>query len=372
MAWLSVILIGVAFVIAGVGCGVMRRVGGRAGLLDAAGTEAHKQHDRAVPNTGGVGIVWAVIAPMAVLIAIGSVVRYDVVVEVFGPGVGEHLRGLRAMTGPALVLIAALLGLHVVGLIDDRRPLPAGLKLIAQIAAALAIVIFAGTRVLELLDDALPGGYVLSLGISVLWLVVITNAMNMLDNMDGLSAGVGAIAAAIFLAAALLAGQWFVGGAAALLLGALLGFGLFNFPPARLFMGDGGSLVVGMLLAVIAVRTTYAPRGLEGRAHALLTPLVVLSVPLYDFVSVVLIRLRQGRRPWVGDTQHFSHRLVWLGLSRRRAVGVIYLATAATGLSGVLLARVEPWQAALLAGASAAVLAMIGLLEHGSAKARRV
>ncbi len=90
------------------------------------------------------------------------------------------------------------------------------------------------------------------------------------------------------------------------------------------------------------------------------------------FVSVVLIRLRQGKRPWIGDTQHFSHRLVLLGLSRRRAVGVIYLATAATGLSGVMLGRVAPWQAVLLAGASAAVLAMIGLLEHGSAKARRV
>ena len=155
---------------------------------------------------------------------------------------------------------------------------------------------------------------------------------------------------------------------------------MFNFPPARLFMGDGGSLPMGMLLAVIAIRTTYVDAGgdadgasmdvFRGEWHAVLTPLVVLAVPLYDLCSVVLIRLRQGRKPWVGDNQHFSHRLVLLGLSRRRAVGVIYLATAATGLGGLVMGRVEPWQAGVIAGASAAVLAMIGLLEHGSARFR--
>ncbi len=365
MIWFCLGLMIPAFVIAGAGCAVMLRVSAKRGLYDFSGTEAHKKHDGPTPNTGGVGIALAVVLPMAVLLALAWWI------EPARPGDAEVVEGVRAVTRGAAVLIAALLALHFTGLIDDRRPLPAGVKLVVQTLAALAVVLFADTRVLELLDEALPGGYLLSVVLSVLWLVVITNAFNMLDNMDGLSAGVGAIAAAIFLAAALLAGQWFVAGAAALLLGALLAFLCFNFPPARLFMGDGGSLVLGLLMAVIAVQTTYAPQGVEGRAHALLTPLVVLAVPLYDFVSVVWIRLRQGKRPWVGDTQHFSHRLVMLGLSRRRAVGVIYLATAATGLGGVTLGRGEPWQAVLIAGASAAVLAMIGLLEHGALRATR-
>ncbi|NBC11540.1 MAG: undecaprenyl/decaprenyl-phosphate alpha-N-acetylglucosaminyl 1-phosphate transferase, partial [Planctomycetes bacterium] len=314
MVWFCLALAAPAFVIAGAGCALMLRVSSKHGLYDFSGSEPHKRHNGPVPNTGGVGIVWGVVLPMAALLGLAWLL------EPAHTGRAELVAGMRAMTRGGAVLIAALLALHVVGVIDDRRPLPAGVKLLMQALAALAVVWFADTRVLELLDAALPGGYLLSMVLSVLWIVVITNAFNMLDNMDGLSAGVGAIAAAIFLAAALLAGQWFVAGAAALLLGVLLGFLCFNFPPATLFMGDGGSLVLGFLLSVIAVQTTYAPQGVAGRAYALLTPLVVLAVPLYDLVSVVWIRLRQRKPPWVGDTQHFSHRLVKLGLSRRRAV----------------------------------------------------
>ncbi len=366
---------GVSCLISGVLCFFLVRWGNRWGLVDGVGTEAHKQHARAVPNTGGIGIAWAVIGPMLALLAMVWLYPAE-------GDTAQLLEGARSVTLGAVVLIAALLIVHIVGLIDDRRPLPPGMKLLAQFVAAAALVVFADMRVLQLLDHAIPAGYLLSVVISVLWIVAITNSFNMLDNMDGLSAGVAAIAASIFLGAALLAGQWFVAGAAALLLGATLGFLLHNFPPARLFMGDGGSLVVGMLLAVVAIRTTYIDLGDAGAVsgdgltvttsggHAVLTPLVVLAVPLYDLCSVVLIRLRQGRRPWVGDTQHFSHRLVLLGLSRRRAVGVIYLATAATGLGGLVMGRVQPWHAAIIALAAMAVLAMIGLLEHGSARAR--
>jgi len=280
--------------------------------------------------------------------------------------------GVRQVTPGALVLLAALGLVHVVGLIDDRRPLPAGVKLGAQAVAAGAVVVVGDTRVLQLLDAWGPAGYGLSAAVSVLWLLTITNAVNMLDNMDGLSAGVAAIASAVFLAAAMLSGQWFVGGAAALLLGSLLGFLVFNFPPARLFMGDGGSLVVGLMLGVLAIRVVYVPEGLGdagSRWHGLATPMIVLAVPLYDLCSVVGIRLAQGRRPWVGDNQHFSHRLVQLGLSRRRAVGVIYLVAAAVGLIGLVVGRVPAWQAAVLAGAAAALLATLAVLERGAWRA---
>jgi UDP-GlcNAc:undecaprenyl-phosphate GlcNAc-1-phosphate transferase len=219
-----------------------------------------------------------------------------------------------------------------------------------------------------------PAGAAASVVLSILWIVAITNAMNFLDNMDGLSAGVGAIIAALYLAAALLAGQWFVAGLAAIVLGALLGFLVFNFPPARLFMGDGGSLPLGFLLAVISARTSdFAPFSLPGpRPEALvlpghwygvLMPAVVLAVPLYDLVSVTLIRLRRGRSPFHADRNHFSHRLVRRGLTQRSAVLVIYLATAATGLGGVMLGTLQRWQAALVALQVLATLATLALLE---------
>jgi len=211
----------------------------------------------------------------------------------------------------------------------------------------------------------------MSVAVTVLWFAAITNAFNFLDNMDGLSAGVATICAALLLACALLSGQWFVAGVLALLIGALLGFLAFNFPPASIFMGDGGSLVIGFLLAFGSVRVTYTdldtPAATSGGWWAVLTPLVVLAIPLYDLTSVTLIRLSQGRSPFVGDTQHFSHRLVQRGLTRSAAVIVIYAGTLAAGLGGVLLTQVtHAWQAGLIAAQTAVILIMLALLERGT------
>ncbi|MEO1236320.1 MAG: MraY family glycosyltransferase, partial [Planctomycetota bacterium] len=223
---------------------------------------------------------------------------------------------------------------------------------------------------------SVPGvGWAAMFAVSVAWVVVVTNAMNFLDNMDGLAAGVGLVAGGLYLAATLIGGQWFVAALAALLCGALAGFLVFNLPPARLYLGDGGSLVVGLLLAVISVRTTYVapPEGALAAAGSVsggawfgvLMPVLVLAVPLYDFVSVTLIRVSRGQSPLRGDHNHFSHRLRRRGLSVRATLGVILLATVATGLGGVMLGRLEGWQAGLVAGQSAAVLGVLALLEWG-------
>jgi UDP-GlcNAc:undecaprenyl-phosphate GlcNAc-1-phosphate transferase len=156
---------------------------------------------------------------------------------------------------------------------------------------------------------------------------------------------------------------------------------VFNVPPAKVFMGDGGSLVLGLLLAVISIRTTYfdtevgtaasggAKQGAPGAWYGVLMPLMVLAIPLYDFTSVTLIRLAQGKSPFVGDQNHFSHRLVRKGLSRRAAVIVIWLCTLATGLAGVMLGSLEGWQAALAAGQTVAILALLALLERSKPSA---
>ena len=182
--------------------------------------------------------------------------------------------------------------------------------------------------------------------ISVLWIVGLVNSFNMLDNMDGLSAGVAAIAAAVLAVVMFLSPrpdnhqpQLFVSGLLLVILGSLLGFLWHNRPPARLFMGDAGSYLVGYLLAMVTLTATFAGGGAP--RHATLVPLCVLAVPIYDTLSVVLIRLRQGRSPFVGDTSHFSHRLTALGMTKTQAVLTIYLAAATCGLGGLLLHQVD-------------------------------
>src|SRR5208282_4355569 len=170
------------------------------------------------------------------------------------------------------------------------------------------------------------------------------NAFNFLDNMDGLSAGVACVCATAFLFTTLSIGQWFVAAALALLLGSLLGFLWHNFPPAKIFMGDSGSLTTGLLLGILTVRTTYLPPGsvFANRWYAIFAPVIVLALPLYDLIVVSFIRLLHGKSPFVGDTNHFSHRLVARGMSRRTAVLCLYLIAACTSVAAILLPHVSP------------------------------
>jgi UDP-GlcNAc:undecaprenyl-phosphate GlcNAc-1-phosphate transferase len=263
-------------------------------------------------------------------------------------------------------LVAATLALHALGVIDDRRPLGPGIKLAAMAAAAAVIAWGTNTRLLELLDPHVGGSW-LSIAVTVVWFLAVTNAFNFIDNMDGLSAGVAAIAGACLLATSLLAGQLFVPALLTLVVASACGFLVLNFPPARLFMGDGGSLVLGFLLAFASVRATYLPgAGAAFEPHALFTPLIILAIPLYDLVSVVAIRLAQGKSPFVGDLQHFSHRLVNRGLSRRAAVLIIYGLTLVTALGGVAMPTLARWQAALVFAQTLCVLFVLAALERST------
>ncbi|WP_432798862.1 MraY family glycosyltransferase [Poriferisphaera sp. WC338] len=347
---------------------IIRNASTRAGLLDQVGEEAHKRHENPVPNTGGIGIFWAIAIPMLLIMFLVLVIP-ESIFQKFLPDVVPHLPGLRDRIPMGGGILGSLAVLHFMGLFDDRRALGPFIKLIVQIGVSAALVIFAQMRILEFLDTAIPTGYALSVLVSILWFVIIINAFNMLDNMDGLSGGVAAVIAALFLASTIIGGQWFVASLAAMLLGALIAFLCFNFPPAKIFMGDGGSLVIGALIAVLSVRTTYFDSNAAGITppghwYGVLMPLMVLAIPLYDFISVTLIRLAQGRSPFAGDHQHFSHRLVRKGLSRRAAVFVIWLCTLCTGLSGVMLGTLDKWQAVLAALNTLAVVILLAILEH--------
>ena len=366
MFWLCLALVPVALAIAFPLTGALVSLGHRLRMFDSAGVAGQvKAPRRAIPNTGGIAIVTAMVLPAIIAIISAHAIPERIIADLV-PALADHLPGIRSQTALALTFIGCLLVLHIVGLIDDRRPMGPWVKLGVMVGVAAVIVIALQTRLLTMLD-AHVGGPWLSWLLTILWIVIVTNALNFMDNMDGLSAGVTSVAGTGFLIAALVntPPQWFVAAGLALLVGACLGFLAFNKPPARIFMGDGGSLVLGFSLAFFTVRTTYYTTD-AGAWYAVFMPLVVLAVPLYDFASVVLLRLTQGKSPFVGDLQHFSHRLVRRGLSKPAAVLVITGCTAITAVGGVSLGSLRPWQAALVGIQTIIMLGVLAIFEWSS------
>ena len=184
----------------------------------------------------------------------------------------------------------------------------------------------------------------------------------MLDNMDGLSAGVGLIIAAFFSIVALQSGQYFMAAFLCCLAGALGGFLVYNFSPASIFMGDSGGTLLGYLLAVMTVQFTfYQP---DRPYFPVVVPLLVFGLPLFDAITVVWIRLRSGRSPFQGDTNHFSHRLVALGMTKRQAVLTIYLVTATVALGATVLYYARSGAILVIFAQTIALFTIIGILER--------
>ncbi|MCA9281695.1 MAG: undecaprenyl/decaprenyl-phosphate alpha-N-acetylglucosaminyl 1-phosphate transferase [Phycisphaeraceae bacterium] len=375
--------LGASFLIALIGTALARILSVRLGFMDTPGTAGHlKASTGRVPNTGGIAIFAAIALPLLFAIVVARLPDHTGIAKMF-PAVVPHLEGIRSVTTLAIALLGAMGVLHVMGLIDDRRALKAGPKLLVMcIVCAVFAAIFNELRLLRIVDTwtGVPGGsYILT----VLWFVVVTNAMNFMDNMDGLCAGVASVCALCFMIGAWMNEQWFIATALALLLGACLGFLVFNipFPGARrasIYMGDCGSLVIGFLLAFLTVKTTYIPEsatgdagahvggGLEGAGgwYAALMPIVVLAVPLYDFASVTLIRVLQGKSPFKGDQQHFSHRLRARGLTPFQVLCVLCACAAITGVGGLMLRSLHDWAAALVGVQTLLVLGVIAALEY--------
>jgi UDP-GlcNAc:undecaprenyl-phosphate GlcNAc-1-phosphate transferase len=343
----------VSFVIAWVGTMAMKHVAPRVGFVDKPGHR--KIHANPKSLGGGVAVFWAIALPVLAAIAYAWWGRPA------DETMAAYLGGVRQQTSVALGLLAAMFAMHVMGLIDDKRALGPYSKLVVQLGVTTALVIACDLRALTAL------GYWPSVVVTVLWVTAITNAFNFLDNMDGLSAGIAAVCATAFLITAILIGQWFVAGMLALLVGALVGFLCFNFPPATIFMGDSGSLIVGFLLGVLTVRTTFLPKGQDLAAgwYAVFAPLIVLALPLYDLIVVSLIRLSRGKSPFQGDTNHFSHRLVRRGMSKRTAVLCLWLVTAATSVAAIVLPHVgSSFAAVLLFVQTLLILGVVLLLEQ--------
>jgi len=343
----------------------------RIGFVDRPGHR--KIHSNPKPLGGGVGIFWGLALPILGglgYVAIATPPEFLRSARFLGSAIAGQIdaywSGARLQSPLAWELLLAGLAIHILGLYDDRKALGPMFKLFVQLAITTALVIAANLRILTILDHLLPGGHTLSILLTILWIAAVTNAFNFLDNMDGLSAGVAAVCTAAFLVATLSIGQWFVAAGLSLLLGSTLGFLWHNFPPAKIFMGDGGSLLLGLILGVLTVRTTYLAPGAQWQNHwySVFAPVIVLALPLYDLVVVSILRIMRGKSPFVGDTNHFSHRLVARGMSRRTAVLCLYLVAAATSIAAILLPHVGGDFAALIIVQTLLILGVVALLEQ--------
>lgn len=255
------------------------------------------------------------------------------------------------MTRQLAGLLAGISLVFVLGLADDIRRLPPYTKLIGQLLVGCLLPL-SGIRI-ELISSQW-----LSIPLSVLWFVLIMNAFNLLDNMDGLAAGIGALSAAFCAFHAVLAGQWLVVSLSAVLCGVCLGFLRFNFPPARIYMGDSGSHVLGLTLGALALLGSW--KNSTQLLSVLAVPVLVLAVPIFDTCFVTIERLLHGFHPFTGGTDHVSHRLAILGLNERQTALALYGISALLGGVSIFSVTLRPVQALVLWLAVLVTLILIG------------
>ena len=237
------------------------------------------------------------------------------------------------MTQMVAGILVGLTLVFALGMTDDLRRMPPYTKLLFQLLIGCVVVLM-GLRI------EIPGWRWVSIPVSVLWYVVIMNAFNLLDNMDGLAAGIGAICAAICAWHAVLGQHWVLVALNAILCGTCLGFLRFNFPPAKIFMGDSGSHLIGLALATLTPsRSWYQSTHL---ISVLAVPALVLAVPIFDTCFVTIQRLLHGRHPFAGGTDHVSHRLAVLGLTERQTVLALYTIALALGVLSVASTVMKP------------------------------
>jgi UDP-GlcNAc:undecaprenyl-phosphate GlcNAc-1-phosphate transferase len=335
--------------VSAVACALARRLGAALGWLDKPA--GRKAHTRAVAVTGGYGIFGTFLllvgggSLLATWLGAASGFMLPTIEEVT-----PYLRNVAGVRGQVCAVLGGAGLMFLTGAIDDRRALGPRVKLAMQIVATLPLLAVGVT-----IHGHLPAP--VGWAVTGLWIVLLTNSFNLLDNMDGLSASVAAVACGVLALAAYQGGELWLPALFLCMAGALVGFLFFNWHPASIFMGDAGSLTTGYLMAVFSILVTYQDVAGGSRATplTLLMPLAIMGVPLFDTLSVMFIRRRAGKPLMQGDRNHFSHRLVAMGFGTRGAVATIALLTAATGLLALPL-RWLGWGAGMLHVAGLAML----------------
>jgi UDP-GlcNAc:undecaprenyl-phosphate/decaprenyl-phosphate GlcNAc-1-phosphate transferase len=317
--WTAVFAMASAGIVSFVATPHTGRLALRWGVVDhpSQDPESHKQHSRATPYLGGMAISLGLLAGVLLLMTVAEGIP------------------VRHFT----ITIGAGIGLALVGLVDDITPLPRSLRLVAQIMVA-AVAWQAGFGVTV-------GSDPLNLALTVFWIVGVTNAFNLLDNMDGVSAGLAGIAATTFAVMGILNELPLVPVVAAALAGACFGFLAHNRHPAKVFMGDSGSLLIGFLVALLGVRLRFE----QEASITFLVPVIVVGIPVVDTTLVVISRLRHRHPVFLGARDHIAHRLVVRGASIRSAVRVMYGTALALAVAGVVMSEASTSVGYVLLGA---------------------
>jgi UDP-GlcNAc:undecaprenyl-phosphate GlcNAc-1-phosphate transferase len=290
----------------------------------------NKSHTSPVPYLGGVAIV----SSFVLVVAVAALVR-----------------GSRNGLNEILVVLALGLVVAGVGLMDDLKPFSPSLRLAIEAAVAVGLWV-ADVRIVMF------GSELIGFVVTVLWVVGLINALNMIDGADGLSAGVAAIAAGWFLVIAAISGQFLVAALAAALAGCAVGFLRHNFQPARIYMGDAGALFLGYMLAYLGIKIN--PPGPDETTF--LVPILVLALPIFEATFVSMTRLVHRRSPFRGGLDHPIHRLVKIGLPVPVAVGFIYAVGVGVGWVAIVVNEVDTLPSALLAAFVAAYMVIGGFL----------
>jgi len=309
----------------------------RVGMVDLPGPR--KVHLQPIPLLGGLAMYGGVM--MAMLIVFDGPAR----AQVFG-----------IVTGATLVA--------AVGFLDDRGWLHHQIKLFVGMPLAAVILLISGihAQVFSLMLSSRLG-YWLDAALTIVWVVGITASFSILDHMDGLCAGIAAMASVFFALLAYLNGQTLVTVLAASVLGAAAGFLRWNFKPAKIFMGDGGAMFLGFLMATLALKLRLEH---ASQVAGWLAPVLILSATIFDTTLVTISRSRRGLLPFATPGKdHSAHRLANLGLGQRGAVLIMYLAAAVSGGAALLVAYLSN-VAAVLVGAAVlcAMLLAVAWLER--------
>lgn len=284
----------------------------KVGAIDVP-KDARRMHHEPIPRLGGLAIF----------------IGFMVSILLFA-----NIRGDRQMQG---ILMGAVI-IVILGVVDDITPLPAMFKFVVQIAAAL-IPTLHGVLIHVISNPNLTSSNAywnmgkLSVPITVLWIVAITNSVNLIDGLDGLANGVSAISATTVLVIAMLVSESQVAIVMAALVGACVGFMPYNTNPAKMFMGDTGSTFLGFILATMSIQGLF-------KFYAIISfavPFLILGLPIFDTVFAFIRRIAHGQSPMHADRGHIHHRLVDMGLSQKQAVATLYVVSAILGLSAVVL-----------------------------------
>lgn len=318
--------------------------------------DKRRMHKKPTPRIGGLAMVFGFVVPIITILVFAKITGDS--------GIwGQYSIASRQTVG----MFIALAIIVVMGFIDDCKDLPAKLKFVVQIVAALIVVFVADIKIDVFTNPnflsenpylVLPEW--LSAVLTVIWIVFITNAVNFIDGLDGLAAGVSAIMSVSLVFISIRVGEYPIAIFGIALMGSCFGFLPFNFNPAKIFMGDTGSTFLGFMLATLSIQGVF-------KSYAVISfavPLLILGLPLFDALFAMIRRILRGESPMKADRGHLHHRLVDMGFSQKQTVFILYAISGVLGITAVLLAESGMLRALLVIIALIILFLIAGLLRN--------